>query len=330
MESVGRNDPCPCGSGLKYKKCCLSQGAQAAVSEDHAAGEITQAIKHMSERRWDEAIDLLKSALPEAKSKHQVLVALAACYEGLDQYLHATEYYEKALKESPESGIYDTTLLLGVARACAGRIEKAEDAFEQCVDLAPSEDQKAQVTKALDLIRLIREGRERPEAFQIVVQLQKASTDLDEDRFVEAAYRLERIAEIDPREPVIPYNLGVAYTFLHREDDALAQFERAVELAPAYAEAWYNMGQICLIKKQDHSRALHYFDMAAHVRPDYVSAHHQRGVALEHLGDIPGAVKAFENVLQIDPDNATAKKSLEKINNQDSARAVKQSAGNDV
>ncbi len=22
-ERVGRNDPCPCGSGLKYKKCCL-------------------------------------------------------------------------------------------------------------------------------------------------------------------------------------------------------------------------------------------------------------------------------------------------------------------
>jgi len=22
---VGRNEPCPCGSGLKYKKCCLSK-----------------------------------------------------------------------------------------------------------------------------------------------------------------------------------------------------------------------------------------------------------------------------------------------------------------
>ena len=21
---IGRNDPCPCGSGLKYKKCCLA------------------------------------------------------------------------------------------------------------------------------------------------------------------------------------------------------------------------------------------------------------------------------------------------------------------
>lgn len=24
-EKIGRNDPCPCGSGKKYKKCCLEQ-----------------------------------------------------------------------------------------------------------------------------------------------------------------------------------------------------------------------------------------------------------------------------------------------------------------
>ncbi len=23
---VGRNDPCPCGSGKKYKRCCLNKG----------------------------------------------------------------------------------------------------------------------------------------------------------------------------------------------------------------------------------------------------------------------------------------------------------------
>jgi preprotein translocase subunit SecA len=26
-DKVGRNDPCPCGSGKKYKKCHLQQGA---------------------------------------------------------------------------------------------------------------------------------------------------------------------------------------------------------------------------------------------------------------------------------------------------------------
>ncbi len=24
MDRAGRNDPCPCGSGKKYKKCCLA------------------------------------------------------------------------------------------------------------------------------------------------------------------------------------------------------------------------------------------------------------------------------------------------------------------
>jgi SWIM/SEC-C metal-binding protein len=29
-EKIGRNDPCPCGSGKKYKKCCGSLGALQA------------------------------------------------------------------------------------------------------------------------------------------------------------------------------------------------------------------------------------------------------------------------------------------------------------
>ena len=28
MESIGRNDPCPCKSGRKYKKCCLEADAR--------------------------------------------------------------------------------------------------------------------------------------------------------------------------------------------------------------------------------------------------------------------------------------------------------------
>ena len=26
---IGRNDPCPCGSGRKYKLCCLAKDAKA-------------------------------------------------------------------------------------------------------------------------------------------------------------------------------------------------------------------------------------------------------------------------------------------------------------
>jgi uncharacterized protein YecA (UPF0149 family) len=29
---IGRNDPCPCGSGLKYKHCCLNRGNNVLLS----------------------------------------------------------------------------------------------------------------------------------------------------------------------------------------------------------------------------------------------------------------------------------------------------------
>ena len=47
---VGRNDPCPCGSGKKYKKCCLpkhqaeQQAAQAAAEASAAQAEAEERV----------------------------------------------------------------------------------------------------------------------------------------------------------------------------------------------------------------------------------------------------------------------------------------------
>lgn len=30
---IGRNDPCPCGSGKKYKKCCEAADQQKALAD---------------------------------------------------------------------------------------------------------------------------------------------------------------------------------------------------------------------------------------------------------------------------------------------------------
>ena len=30
---IGRNAPCPCGSGKKYKNCCLDKGSTTPVSQ---------------------------------------------------------------------------------------------------------------------------------------------------------------------------------------------------------------------------------------------------------------------------------------------------------
>lgn len=37
MAKIGRNDPCPCGSGKKYKRCCLDQDEAAEREQAFAA-----------------------------------------------------------------------------------------------------------------------------------------------------------------------------------------------------------------------------------------------------------------------------------------------------
>jgi len=39
VSGIGRNDPCPCGSGRKYKKCCLAASAQASGAYTKAESE---------------------------------------------------------------------------------------------------------------------------------------------------------------------------------------------------------------------------------------------------------------------------------------------------
>jgi len=36
MLRIGRNDPCHCGSGKKYKKCCMNKDKEAAQAEQAA------------------------------------------------------------------------------------------------------------------------------------------------------------------------------------------------------------------------------------------------------------------------------------------------------
>jgi TolA-binding protein len=49
MSKPGRNDPCPCGSGQKYKRCCLAkdQAADSAILAEAAeAARATQQAHH--------------------------------------------------------------------------------------------------------------------------------------------------------------------------------------------------------------------------------------------------------------------------------------------
>ena len=57
--NVGRNDPCPCGSGKKYKRCCLAQ--------DEATEHAKAALEAAERRRRSEAQSFAHQARAEAE-----------------------------------------------------------------------------------------------------------------------------------------------------------------------------------------------------------------------------------------------------------------------
>lgn len=57
MANIGRNDPCPCGSGRKFKKCCLVTGGGPPYTAADRMSALQRLIRASSRAGFDEARD---------------------------------------------------------------------------------------------------------------------------------------------------------------------------------------------------------------------------------------------------------------------------------
>lgn len=124
MDKVGRNDPCPCGSGKKYKKCCLpadeekARKEHAAFIEQQAASSRRGPDDYSDEEEEEDqeltrasnaVIDMVKAgALDDAeRAAHDLLARYPYVHDGYDRLgmvyeargdkARAADYYRQAL-----------------------------------------------------------------------------------------------------------------------------------------------------------------------------------------------------------------------------------------
>src|SRR5207302_1563249 len=91
---------------------------------------------------------------------------------------------------------------------------------------------------------------------------------------------------------------------LKRFDEALASYERAIELNGEFAEAFYNRGKALLeLKRLDD--ALASYDKAVALRP-YAAGYCGRGIVLSQLRRPDAALASFEQAIALDPNQAEA------------------------
>jgi len=71
MGKVGRNDPCPCGSGKKYKKCCLEKDEQAARRVSVADDESRPDDDAVADDDFGAGLDFLDAGLRKMARKQE-------------------------------------------------------------------------------------------------------------------------------------------------------------------------------------------------------------------------------------------------------------------
>ena len=132
--SVGRNDPCPCGSGRKYKQCHATV-SRAPVLTSPTSPLFSQAQRLLQEGKNPAAIEIYRQILeinPEhADALHYL--GMAICFEG--NRAAGLANIRASLELRPQDAIYHNNLALWLEEA--NDLEGAEQHFVRALTLTP-------------------------------------------------------------------------------------------------------------------------------------------------------------------------------------------------
>ena len=210
----GRNDPCPCGSGRKFKKCCEGKpehGGTAAAAVSHPpAAECEALVALFTAARHAELESRTRTLLkryPESGFAWKVLGA-ALQSQGKD----ALAAMEKASALLPSDAEAHNNL--GAVLIALGRLDEAATRFRRALEIKP-------------------DYAEAHSNLGTVLQ--------DFGRLDEAVASYRRALALKPGLAEVHGNLGNALNDLGQFDEAAASMRRALEINPGSTVARSNL-----------------------------------------------------------------------------------------
>jgi tetratricopeptide (TPR) repeat protein len=203
-----------------------------------------------------------------------------------------------------------TLFACSCAVAPAGERPAAAPAAEP--DLSPAElMESARAALAAD-------GNDAPAWFRLGLAWQRqADGDLTETARADSAEgAFRRALEIDPGHVPALVHLGLALEEKQRYDDALAQYDRAIEAAPEDPLPWVNKASLLYFQFKRTYEAKQAVTRALELDPDNADAHFNLGVMFADANLFGEARAEWEKVLetaQDGPARSLAQENLERI-----------------
>ena len=114
----------------------------------------------------------------------------------------------------------------------------------------------------------------------------------------------DRFIDLSPGDPDGYYQRGICRIHRGDWDDAIADFIEAKSLNRDLSVNCYSWIGLAKGKKKDYHGALEAYDCSLALNPDFVPAHYNRGVTHADQGNHDSAISDFNRVIELDPEHA--------------------------
>ncbi|MDP6651838.1 MAG: tetratricopeptide repeat protein, partial [Gammaproteobacteria bacterium] len=131
----------------------------------------------------------------------------------------------------------------------------------------------------------------------------------DQGQLEEVVTQANALLKQFPQAIILHNILGAANAGLRRFDKAIRNYKQAITIKPDYVEAYSNLG-IALKEKGDLGAAIETYKQAIKINPSYAEAHSNLGNALKEKGDLSAAVKSCNRAIELKPTSAEAHNNL--------------------
>ncbi len=301
-EKTGRNDPCPCGSGRKFKRCCGS----VATSEPQSA-ELARLLRtgrdHLAARRYEEAVGALLRAAQLAPDRAALFADLGKACLFTQRLPEAVQCLRRSIALQP--GEWATHQDLGHALHRSGDLAGALTAHRRALEFAPVGRRTEVHGRVGDLLLALGRPEEAAAAYE---GAREASPGTTAGRLAGAKATLllrprgaeEQLRDLlarDPSSAEAHLVLGLVLSEAGRFDEAGASFERSLALAPGQATAHHGLVATRRMTEADRpvvSRILARLEGTDLAGPQRMTLHFAAGKALDDLGEYSAAMQQFD------------------------------------
>jgi tetratricopeptide (TPR) repeat protein len=115
-----------------------------------------------------------------------------------------------------------------------------------------------------------------------------------------AAVHLRNALKKLPRAPMVHNDLGIALQNIGRMNEAIAEYQKTLEIDPGFAMAHYNLG--CVLSSLGRqNEAIAEYRKALEIDPGYAMSHNNMGNAFSQCGQKDEAIAEFRKALELDP-----------------------------